>query len=54
MEKIDWYVYLKLPKEKRDEFIGTIVDEKNIVYAFGVGEERKYKTTIKKQQKEKL
>ncbi len=48
MEKIEWYQFQKLSKEKRDSFIGIVTDDKNIVHAYTAGEERKFKTALKK------
>ncbi len=52
MEKYDWYEYLKVSKEKKDEFIGVIIGTDNVVKAYSKGEERKYKIALKKHEQE--
>lgn len=52
MRKLDWYAYLKLPKTSKEAFVGVIVNKNNVATCYEAGEEKKYKTALRKKEKE--
>lgn len=48
MRKENWYDFIRWPKQEKERFPFRIVNKQNQVSLYEQGEEKKYKTALKK------
>lgn len=52
MRVMKWYKYRNLPENSKQIFVGVVLNKENDVFCYEAGEEKKYKSALRKQKKE--